>query len=284
MIGLVEADLQDVIQPLIAALADPNPFVRGTAAMVLADYGQKAAEALPHLERLLAGRRVQPSYCCSCHVVHRTRKDRGTHTDLGRGVEQRGQNGSSSCCSGTWGYSGRWCFGDSVLVKALDDEDETVRLTVLNTLNNIGTAAAPATPVLVKILADSNDIIERGIAALALGSIGPPAEEAMPQLLTCLQEPGDSAARVYFRLKVADALWRISGAAEHLLAMGLKAVRSPEHGGCGGRERDHWANLEVLEVWPFLNFAGWWMMSTNCASFGSGVAGEDRGRSVISIL
>ena len=39
MIGLVEADLQDVMQPLIAALADPNPFVRGTAAMVLADYG-----------------------------------------------------------------------------------------------------------------------------------------------------------------------------------------------------------------------------------------------------
>ncbi len=39
MIGLVEADLQDVIQPLIAALADSNPFVRGTAAMVLADYG-----------------------------------------------------------------------------------------------------------------------------------------------------------------------------------------------------------------------------------------------------
>ena len=99
-----------------------------------------------------------------------------------------------------------------------------VRLTVLNTLNNLGTAAAPATSVLVRILADSNDIIERGFAALALGSIGPAAEEAVPQLLKCLQEPGDSAARIYFRLKVADALWWISGVAEHLLAMGLKAV------------------------------------------------------------
>ena len=115
-----------------------------------------------------------------------------------------------------------------VLVKALGDEDEFVRLTVLNTLDNIGTAAAPATSALVKILVGSQDIIERGIVALVLGSIGPPAEEAIPQLLKCLQEPGDSAARIYFRLKVADALWRISGATEHLLASGLAAVRSPE--------------------------------------------------------
>ena len=114
------------------------------------------------------------------------------------------------------------------LVQTLDDDDETVRLTVLNTLNNLGTAAAPATPALVKILADSQDIIERGFAALALGSIGPTAEEAVPQLLTCLQEPGDSAARIYFRLRVADALWQISGEADHLLAMGSKAIRSPE--------------------------------------------------------
>ena len=38
----------------------------------------------------------------------------------------------------------------------------------------------------------------------------------------------DSAARVYFRLKVADAMWRIAGKAEHLLATGSKAVTSPE--------------------------------------------------------
>ena len=84
------------------------------------------------------------------------------------------------------------------LVQALGDEDEFVRLTVLNTLDNLGSAAAPATSVLVKILADSNDIIERGFAALVLGSVGPAADEAVPQLLKCLQEPGDSAARSLF--------------------------------------------------------------------------------------
>ena len=77
-------------------------------------------------------------------------------------------------------------------------------------------------------MTDSDDIIERGIVASVLSSIGPPAEEAVPQLLTCLQEPGDSAARVYFRLKIADALRRITGEAEHLLAIASIAITSPE--------------------------------------------------------
>jgi HEAT repeat protein len=53
MIGLVEADPGETLRPLIEALADPNPFVRGTAATVLADHGSAAAEALPRLERFL---------------------------------------------------------------------------------------------------------------------------------------------------------------------------------------------------------------------------------------
>ena len=179
--------------------------------MVLADYGQKAAEALPHLERLLADdefNRVTAVHAVLCIAPSRTEEltpilaealSNGDKTVRHRAAQVLGDIPAAGA------------LAIQSLVQALDDEDEIVRLTVLNTLDNIGTAAAPATPVLVKILADSDDIIERGFAALVLGSIGPPAEEAIPQLLKCLQEPGDSAARVYFRLKVADALWRISG-------------------------------------------------------------------------
>jgi HEAT repeat protein len=228
MIGLVEADLQDVIQPLIAALADPNPFVRGTAAMVLADYGQKAAEVLPHLERLLQDDefiRVTAVHAVLCIAPGRTEELTPLLTEaLSSGdktVRQRAAQVLGEIpAAGT--------IAIQSLVQALGDEDEFVRLTVLNSLNNIGTAAAPATSALVKILADSDDIIERGFAALVLGSIGLPAEEALPQLTRCLQEPGDTPARIYFRLKVADALWRISGEADHLLQMGLEAVGRPE--------------------------------------------------------
>jgi len=104
----------------------------------------------------------------------------------------------------------------------------TSPITVLNTLNNLGSAAAPAIPVLVKILVGSDDMIERGIVAVVLGSIGLAAAEAIPQLLTCLQEPGDNPARIYFRLKVAHALWCISGESDQLVASGLEATKSSE--------------------------------------------------------
>ena len=152
-----------------------------------------------------------------------------------------------------------WRF--TSLVQALDDDDEIVRLTVLNTLNNLGSAAAPATPALVKILADSDDIIERGIVAEVLGSIGPAAEEAVPQLLKCLEEPGDSAARVYFRLKVAVPC---GGSRENQITFWKWGAKRSEvlSGGCGGKERITGRAWELLGVWPFLNFADWWTMST----------------------
>jgi HEAT repeat protein len=196
--------------------------------MVLADYGQKAAEVLPHLERLLEDdefNRVTVVHAILCIDPSRTVElvpilsealSSGDKTVRHRAAQVLGEIPAAGA------------LAIHSLVQALDDDDETVRLTVLNTLNNIGSAAAPATPALVEILVGSQDIIERGFAALVLGSIGPAADEAVPQLLKCLQEPGDSAARGYFRLKVADALWRISGATEHLLASGLAAVRSPE--------------------------------------------------------
>ena len=228
MIGLVEADLQDVMQPLVGALADSNPFVRGTAAMVLADYGQKVAEVLPHLEGLLQDEesiRVTAVHAILCIAPERTEELTPILAEALSNEDKTVRQRAAQVLGDT---PAAGALAIHALVKALGDDDENVRLIVLNTLNNLGTAAAPAASVLVKILADSDDIIERGIAALVLGSIGPTAGEAVPQLLTCLQEPGDSAARIYFRLKVAHAMWQISGEAEHLLTMGSIAVRSPE--------------------------------------------------------
>lgn len=228
LIGLVEADLQDVIQPLIAALADSNPFVRGTAAMVLADYGSVADEALPHLERLLQDdgfNRVTAIHAMVCIDPSRTE-------ELVPILAEALSNGD-----GTVRQRAAQILGDipaagavaiQSLVQALGDDDENVRLTVLNTLDNIGTAAAPATSVLIRILAKSDDLIERGIAADVLGAIGPLAGEAIPQLLTCLEELGNGAATIFFQLKVADALWQTSGEADHLLAVAKIAVRSPK--------------------------------------------------------
>ena len=114
MIGLVEADLQDVIQPLIAALADPNPFVRGTAAMVLADYGQKAAEVLPHLERLLQDdefNRVTAVHAMLCIAPGRTEE---LTPILAEALSSEDKTVRQRAAQVLGRHSGRWCFGDSL--------------------------------------------------------------------------------------------------------------------------------------------------------------------------
>ncbi len=223
-----EADLQDVLQPLIRALADPNPFVRRTAAVVLADYGEDAAEIFPHLERLLEEdeiTRVVAIHAILCINPSRTEELTPLLTEAlsseNKVVRQR-----AAQVLGDVPAAGALAI--HFLIEALGDDEDVVRPTVLNTLNNLGSAAAPATPALVEILVGSDDIITRGIVAEVLGSIGPAAGEAVPQLSKCLEEVGDSAARVYFRLNVASALCRISAEPDHLLEMGKKVVHSPE--------------------------------------------------------
>jgi HEAT repeat protein len=116
----------------------------------------------------------------------------------------------------------------SSLTQALFDDDEIVRVAVLHALENLGPRAAPAIQALVGIVRDNNDIIERGFAADVLAAIGPVAGEAVPELAKCIEEPGDGATRTFFRLKVANALWQISGEPDHLLAIGNEAAHDSE--------------------------------------------------------
>lgn len=228
LIGLVEADLQDVLQPLVAALADPNPFVRGTAAEVLADHGAAAAEALPSLDRLLAEdefTRVVVAHAILCIDPSRTEELVPVFAEA-LSSQHREVRIRAAQVLGEIPAAGALAIQS--LIQALGDEEEIVRPAVLNTLQNLGASAAPAMTALVEFLAISNDLIERGLIADTLGTIGPAAEVAVPQLLKCLEEPGEVVARTFFRIKLASALWHISGEPDHLLALGLEAVGRPE--------------------------------------------------------
>ena len=75
MIGLVEADLQDVMQPLIAALADPIRLCVAQQRWCWRITVPLAAEVLPHLERLLADdefNRVTAVHAMLCIAPSRT--------------------------------------------------------------------------------------------------------------------------------------------------------------------------------------------------------------------
>jgi len=228
MLGLVEADAEDVLQPLTAALSDTDPFVRATAAEVLADYGLAASTALPHLERLLGEddyTRVVVVHAILCIDPSKTEGLvpvlTGALRNGDRMVRQR-----AAQVLGEIPPAGALAIRS--LLQALDDEEQAVRLEVLNALQNLGAAAAPATPALIEVLTGNDDMLARGMAADALGAIGPSAGEAAPKLLQRLQKRGNDALATYFRLRIARALWRISGEPDHLLATGLEAIRSPE--------------------------------------------------------
>lgn len=228
MIGLVEADLQDVLQPLAGALANPNPFVRATASMVLADHGSAAAEALPHLEGLLEDdefTRVVATHAILCIDLSRTE---ALAPILAEALDSRDASVRQRAAQVLGEIPAAGALAVPSLIDRLRDDNEIVRGALLNALENLGPSAAPATAALVQLLTASDDIIERGFAADVLGAIGTAAGMAGPELAKCIEEPGDGAARLFLRLKVANALWRISGEPDHLLAIGNEAAHDLE--------------------------------------------------------
>jgi len=228
MIGLVEADLQDVLQPLVTALADPNPYVRATAATVLSDYGQDATEALPRLEGLLEDdefTRVVATHAILSIDPPRTEELAPT---LAEALVSRDAAVRQRAAQVLGEIPAAGALAVASLIDRLRDDNEIVRIAVLSALENLGPSAAPATATLVQLLTASEDIIGRGFAADVLGAIGSAAGEAVPELANCVQKPGDGAARTFFRLKVASALWHTSGVSDQLLAIGSETITRPE--------------------------------------------------------
>jgi hypothetical protein len=66
------------------------------------------------------------------------------------------------------------------------------------------------------------------LAADVLAAIGEEAHAAVFFLLECLQEPGDDKVTVYFRLKVARALWHVSREPDHLFTRAMELLDSPD--------------------------------------------------------
>jgi D-arabinan exo alpha-(1,3)/(1,5)-arabinofuranosidase (non-reducing end) len=94
-----------------------------------------------------------------------------------------------------------------VLVNALSDPDENVRVAAAWSLTQIGPSAATAVPTLAKALSDSNFLV-RDLSAQALEATGPKAAPAVPELIRALNDPVG-----YVRCPAARALGAIGPAA-----------------------------------------------------------------------
>jgi HEAT repeat protein len=231
MLCLVGEKAPRAIRPLIAALDDPDVLVRRYVAEALAMHGAGAASALPKLELLLG----EDEWTRVIGVEAILKIDSSRTEDLSRILAEALASRSRlirhqvAQALGDLPNAGRIAVPE--LVETLTDEEWAVRMATLATLDNLGPAASLAAPTLIKILQgegrDGGDILARGQAADVLASIGQEAQEVAYFLLECLDEPGDDDMTVHFRLKVARALWLISGDPDHVLPRAVELLGNP---------------------------------------------------------
>lgn len=80
------------------------------------------------------------------------------------------------------------------MIKVLGYTDEECHLIDRMGFEVLGTNAAPAVPALTDLLNKNEDLDVQGEAVMALGRIGPAAQDAVPDIIKCLQGTNQYAA------------------------------------------------------------------------------------------
>lgn len=171
----------EAVEPLIRALRDRDPKVRGGAAYALALLSEQAKPAVPALVAALAA--ADPA------------------DDPAPPSERRNFRGKLAP-SGY--YATLRAIGAPAvpaLLERLDSPDHQSKILALTALGFLNDNAKAAVPRLVALL---NDWDMRLDVASALGGIGPAAQAAIPTLVESLKDPDPA-----FRARAAETLGRI---------------------------------------------------------------------------
>jgi HEAT repeat protein/lysophospholipase L1-like esterase len=234
-----------LVPTLTEVLGDQSPALRAAAAFALGEVGPPAAAALPRLGALLqdADARVRA----------------GAAYALGRlGPEAR-----------------RFV---SPLVGCLGDADERVRWRAGDALGKIG-LEREALPVLLPLVQGRGP--GRGLAAEAVGRLGPGAAEAVPDLMAAARDD-----RAEVRWRAVWALGRIGPLAAPALPVVRAALADPDLrwraaealGGFGPAAAEAVPDLLPLLADPSSNVR--WRTATALGSIRSGVAASALARAV----
>ena len=139
------------LAPLVTALQDPDPRVRGNAIDSLGQMGPGASEA------------IEPLLLCL--------SDADPYV-IGKAAEALSRIGGAAVPG---------------LIRVLEHALPAARWPATIALGKIGPDAHTAVPALMQALADSTDDVRWG-AAVALGNIGPKAQPAVPALMRTLSD------------------------------------------------------------------------------------------------
>ena len=112
------------------------------------------------------------------------------------------------------------------LITLLEDSYHKVRGYAAVALGQMGPAAGKAVPQLIKLLEDS-EIREKQRAAVALGQMGPAAAEFVPQLIELLEDQGMSLP---VEEAIAEVLGQMGSAAGEFVPQLIKLLENPKCG------------------------------------------------------
>jgi HEAT repeat protein len=220
-------DIHYIAQALANALSDPDETVRLDAARALADIGPSAYHSAGSLARALKDKsmevRAAAAHCLAVFAPHAP----GTIPALLAAARDKSNSRAvrrrALTALGKYGAAAKRALPD--LIAALDDNVEedgnSMARSAAFALNDMGPAAAPAVPALLKCL-KSEDRALRGTALQALGGIGPAHPEVLPTLLRYLktnEPPG-------FAVAATMALTRIGPDARDAVPDLLAALKS----------------------------------------------------------
>jgi HEAT repeat protein len=199
-----------VVQPLAAAMSDPDEYVRRSACWSLKMLGFRAEAALPAF-RIGANDSSIAIRKCSMDAIAELSKSVVDLTPMFNALENDNADVRRTAAEalGKAGPEARRAI--PALARLLTDSDEYVREAVVDTLGRCCTETGETVPLLNKALQDPSHSV-RKYAVLHLGKMGPKAKDAVPGLIHIL-----SGEEIYLRVWAAEALGNIGPDAETAL-------------------------------------------------------------------
>ncbi len=204
-LGQIGSELSEetrILEPLIVAMQDPEPFVRRSACWSLKKLGFRAETAMPSFQKGASDSSVEVQKC-SLDAIADLSKQTLDVTPFVNALQsaQAETRSTAAAALAKAGPGARRAI--PALARLLNDPDEYVRESVVDALGTCCIESGETAGLLSKALNDPSHSV-RKYAVLHLGDMGPKARVAVPGLIKIL-----SGQEIYLRVWAAQALGNI---------------------------------------------------------------------------
>ena len=178
---------KEAVEPLIRALDDPDPIIRSKAAGALGSIRQKASKAIPKLILLVKSDPYSEIRASSAAVLSKIDPaNEEVWLTLNEALEDPSwrvrRNAADAFTETVEGAK----IAVPNLIKALNNQNFTLRSSAANTLGILGPEAHEAISDLRRALKNNNNPFAQGQAAKALGNIGADDTDSIEALINAL--------------------------------------------------------------------------------------------------